>query len=52
MGITLLVLSHIAIGAVAYLIGGHQMKKNIEREIMEILEEHNQRVEERLNKYE
>lgn len=52
MGITLLVLSHIAVGAVTYLIGGHHMKRNIEREIMEILEEHNQRVEEQLDKYE
>lgn len=51
MSITLLVLSHMAVGAVAYLIGGHQMKRKIEQEIMELLEEHNQRVEERLDKY-
>jgi hypothetical protein len=39
MDIFLLVVSHFAVGAVAYLIGETQMKKKIERELMQVLNE-------------
>jgi hypothetical protein len=36
----LLLISHVAVGTVAYMLGGDRMRKNIEKELIKVLDEH------------